>query len=59
MLVHMPYMYKEMEEVGLPEPEYKPVSFMVHATIKCKNDKAYRRYIKNLNDWIFSESGIL
>lgn len=55
----MPYMYKEMEEVGLPEPEYKPVSFMVHETINSKNDKAYRRYIKNLNDWIFSKLGIL
>lgn len=25
-------MYREMEEAGLPEPEYKAVVFMVHAT---------------------------
>ena len=29
-------MYREMEEAGLPEPEYKTVAFMVHATIKNK-----------------------
>lgn len=29
-------MYREMEEAGLPEPEYKMVAFMVHATIKNK-----------------------
>jgi len=29
-------MYREMEEAGLPEPEYKAVAFMVHATIKNK-----------------------
>lgn len=29
-------MYREMEEAGLPEPEYKTVAFMVHATIKKK-----------------------
>ena len=27
-------MYREMEETGLPDPEYKTVAFMVHATIK-------------------------
>ncbi|MCI5829954.1 MAG: ATP-binding protein [Treponema sp.] len=32
-------MYREMEEAGLPEPEYKTVSFMVQATIK---NKMYR-----------------
>ena len=29
-------MYREMEEAGLSEPEYKTVAFMVHATIKNK-----------------------
>lgn len=29
-------MYREMEEAGLPAPEYKTVAFMVHATIKNK-----------------------
>ena len=29
-------MYREMEEAGHPEPEYKTVAFMVHATIKNK-----------------------
>ena len=29
-------MYREMEEAGLPEPEYRTVAFMVHATIKNK-----------------------
>ena len=29
-------MYREMEEAGLPEPEYKIVGFMVFATIKNK-----------------------
>ena len=29
-------MYREVEEAGLPEPEYKTVAFMVHATIKNK-----------------------
>lgn len=29
-------MYREMEEAGLPEPGYKTVAFMVHATIKNK-----------------------
>ena len=29
-------MYREMKEAGLPEPEYKTVAFMVHATIKNK-----------------------
>ena len=29
-------MYREMEEAGLPEPEYKTVACMVHATIKNK-----------------------
>ena len=29
-------MYKEMEAAGLPDPEYKTVAFMVHATIKNK-----------------------
>ena len=29
-------MYREMEEAGLPEPEYKIVAFMVYATIKNK-----------------------
>ena len=29
-------MYREMEEAGLPKPEYKTVAFMVHATIKNK-----------------------
>ena len=29
-------MYREMAEAGLPEPEYKTVAFMVHATIKNK-----------------------
>ena len=27
-------MYREIEEAGLPEPEYKTVAFMMHATIK-------------------------
>lgn len=30
-------MNREMEEAGLPAPEYTTVSFMVHATIKNKN----------------------
>ena len=29
-------MYREMEEADLPEPEYKTVAFIVHATIKNK-----------------------
>lgn len=29
-------MYREMEEAGLPEPEYKTVAFMVYVTIKNK-----------------------
>ena len=29
-------MYRELEETGLPEPEYRTVAFMVHATIKNK-----------------------
>lgn len=29
-------MYREMKEAGLPEPKYKTVAFMVHATIKNK-----------------------
>ena len=29
-------MYREMEEAGLPELEYRTVAFMVHATIKNK-----------------------
>ncbi len=27
-------MYREMEAVGLPEPVYRPVEFMLHATIR-------------------------
>ena len=37
------HMYREMEEVGLPEPEYKTVAFMVRATIKNK------RYLVGVN----------
>lgn len=29
-------MYREIEEAGLPEPEYRTAAFMVHATIKNK-----------------------
>lgn len=35
--------YREMAEAGLPEPVYKTVAFMVHATIRNK------KYLKNEN----------
>ena len=40
-------MYREMEEAGLPEPEYKTVAFMVHATIKNKKYLVENEATKN------------
>ena len=42
-------MYREMEEAGLPEPEYKTVAFMVHATIKNKKYHVELEATKNQN----------
>lgn len=42
-------MYREMEEAGLPEPEYKTVAFMVHATIKNKKYLVGSEATKNQN----------
>ncbi len=38
-----------MEEAGLPEPEYKTVAFMVHATIKNKKYLVDSKATKNQN----------
>ena len=42
-------MYREMEEAGLPEPEYKTVAFMVHATIKNKKYLVEAKATNNQN----------
>lgn len=49
-------MYREMAEAGLPEPEYRTVAFMVHATIRNKKYLVDEKIIKLSSDNISKAS---